>query len=394
MNWDNKFASDVKAVPFSGIRKFFDLASSMKDVISLGVGEPDYAAPDKVIHACIDSLKRKETSYTSNWGLLELREEIAKLFAKHYGLTYDPKDEIMVTVGVSEAIGLVMTTFLNPGDEVLIPQPSYVSYEPCAVLAGATPVIIDLKAENEFRLTAEELEAAITDKTKVLILPFPNNPTGAIMEKSDLEAIAKVIEEHDIFVMSDEIYSELTYKEKHVSIVSLPGMKERTIYINGFSKAYAMTGWRLGYCCGPAAIIQQMTKIHQFAIMCAPTTSQYAAVEALKNGDPDIEEMRTAYNQRRRFLMNAFREMGLECFEPYGAFYVFPCIKEFGMTSEEFATRFLEEEKVAAVPGTAFGDSGEGYLRISYAYSLEKLKIAIGRLGHFVEKLRAEQNNK
>ena len=301
---------------------------------------------------------------------------------------------MLVTVGGSEAIDIGLRAMCNPGDEVLIPQPSYVSYEPCAILAGATPVIIDLKAENEFRLTAEELEAAITDKTKVLILPFPNNPTGAIMEKSDLEAIAKIIEEHDIFVMSDEIYSELTYKEKHVSIISLPGMKERTVYIKGFSKAYAMTGWRLGYCCGPAAIIQQMTKIHQFAIMCAPTTSQYAAVEALKNGDPDIEEMRTAYNQRRRFLMNAFREMGLECFEPYGAFYVFPCIKEFGMTSEEFATRFLEEEKVAAVPGTAFGDSGEGYLRISYAYSLEKLKTAIGRLGHFVEKLRAEQKNK
>ena len=280
---------------------------------------------------------------------------------------------------------------INPGDEVLIPQPSYVSYEPCAVLAGAKPVIINLKAENEFRLTAEELLEAITDKTKVLILPFPNNPTGAIMEKKDLEAIAKVIIEKDIFVMSDEIYSELTYKGEHVSIASLPGMKERTILINGFSKAYAMTGWRLGYACGPKDIIAQMVKIHQFAIMCAPTTSQYAAVEALKNGDEDVKEMRQAYNQRRRYLMHAFREMGLECFEPYGAFYVFPCIKEFGMTSDEFATRFLEEEKVAAVPGTAFGECGEGYLRISYAYSLDNLKVAIGRLEHFVKKLRAEQ---
>ena len=282
---------------------------------------------------------------------------------------------------------------INPGEgeEVLIPQPSYVSYEPCTILAGGKPVIIDLKAENEFRLTPEELKAAITPKTKLLILPFPNNPTGAIMEKKDLEAIADIIIENDIYVMSDEIYGELTYKEKHVSIASLPGMKERTLLINGFSKAYAMTGWRLGYVCGPQNIIEQMTKIHQFAIMCAPTTAQYAAIEALKNGDEDIVEMRTAYNQRRRFLMHAFREMGLECFEPYGAFYVFPCIKEFGMTSEEFATRFLEEEKVAAVPGDAFGASGEGYLRISYAYSLEKLKMAMERLAHFITKLREEK---
>ena len=299
-----------------------------------------------------------------------------------------------MTVGGSEAIDIAMRAMLDPQDEVLIPQPSYVSYVPCCVLANGTPVPIELKAENEFRLTAEELEAAITPKTKLLVMPFPNNPTGAVMEKKDLEAVAEVVKKHDLFVLSDEIYAELTYLDNHVSIASIPGMRERTIVINGFSKSHAMTGWRLGYACGSEVIIKQMLKIHQFAIMCAPTTSQYAAVEALKNGDPDIEEMRTAYNQRRRFLMNAFREMGLECFEPYGAFYVFPCIKEFGMTSEEFATRFLEEEKVAAVPGTAFGDSGEGYLRISYAYSLEKLKTAIGRLGHFVEKLRAEQNNK
>jgi aminotransferase len=277
---------------------------------------------------------------------------------------------------------------INPGDEVIIPQPSYVSYEPCAILAGAKPVILNLKAENEFRLTARELEEAITEKTKVLILPFPNNPTGAIMEREDLEAIAEVIIKHDIFVMSDEIYSELTYKDRHVSIASLPGMQERTILINGFSKAYAMTGWRLGYACGPEAIIAQMTKIHQFAIMCAPTTSQYAAVEALKNGDADVEEMKLSYNQRRRFLLNAFREMGLECFEPFGAFYVFPCIKEFGMTSDEFANAFLEAEKVAAVPGTAFGDSGEGFLRISYAYSLDTLREAMTRLNRFVTKLR------
>ena len=390
----NPVADKVVDIKPSGIRKFFDIVSEMQDAISLGVGEPDFDTPWHIRDEGIYSLEKGRTFYTSNAGLKDLRQEICNTIRRKQGVSYDWQHEVLVTVGGSEAIDIGLRAMCNPGDEVLIPQPSYVSYEPCAILAGATPVIIDLKAENEFRLTAEELEAAITDKTKVLILPFPNNPTGAIMEKSDLEAIAKIIEEHDIFVMSDEIYSELTYKEKHVSIISLPGMKERTVYINGFSKAYAMTGWRLGYCCGPEAIIQQMTKIHQFAIMCAPTTSQYAAVEALKNGDPDIEEMRTAYNQRRRFLMNAFREMGLECFEPYGAFYVFPCIKEFGMTSEEFATRFLEEEKVAAVPGTAFGDSGEGYLRISYAYSLEKLKIAIGRLGHFVEKLRAEQNNK
>ena len=295
---------------------------------------------------------------------------------------------MVITVGGSEAIDIGLRAMINPGDEVIIPQPSYVSYEPCAILAGAKPVILNLKAENEFRLTARELEEAITEKTKVLILPFPNNPTGAIMEREDLEAIAEVIIKHDIFVMSDEIYSELTYKDRHVSIASLPGMQERTILINGFSKAYAMTGWRLGYACGPEAIIAQMTKIHQFAIMCAPTTSQYAAVEALKNGDADVEEMKLSYNQRRRFLLNAFREMGLECFEPFGAFYVFPCIKEFGMTSDEFANAFLEAEKVAAVPGTAFGDSGEGFLRISYAYSLDTLREAMTRLNRFVTKLR------
>lgn len=386
----NPLADKVVEIKPSGIRKFFDIVSEMKDAISLGVGEPDFDTPWHIRDEGIYSLEKGRTFYTSNSGLKELRQEITNYIRRKHGVSYDPMTEVLITVGGSEAIDIGLRAMINPGDEVLIPQPSYVSYEPCAILAGATPVIINLKAENEFRLTAEELEEAITDKTKILILPFPNNPTGAIMERKDLEAIAEVILKHDIFVMSDEIYGELTYKEKHVSIVELPGMKERTILINGFSKAYAMTGWRLGYACGPKEILQQMTKIHQFAIMCAPTTSQYAAVEALKNGDDDVAEMRTAYNQRRRFLMNAFREMGLECFEPYGAFYVFPCIKEFGMTSDEFATRFLEEEKVAVVPGTAFGDCGEGYLRISYAYSLEKLKVAIGRLEHFVKRLRAE----
>ena len=387
----NPLADKVVEIKPSGIRKFFDIVSEMKDAISLGVGEPDFDTPWHIRDEGIYSLEKGRTFYTSNAGLKELRQEICNYIHRKQGVTYDPLKEVLITVGGSEAIDIGLRAMLNPGEEVLIPQPSYVSYEPCTVLAGGRPVFINLKAENEFRLTAKELEAAITEKTKVLILPFPNNPTGAIMERKDLEEIAEVIIKHDIFVMSDEIYAELSYKEKHVSIVELPGMKERTILINGFSKAYAMTGWRLGYACGPADIIQQMTKIHQFAIMCAPTTSQYAAVEALKNGDNDIAEMRKAYNQRRRFLMNAFREMGLECFEPYGAFYVFPCIKEFGMTSEEFATRFLEEEKVAVVPGTAFVDCGEGYLRISYAYSLENLKVAIGRLAHFITKLRAER---
>lgn len=388
----NMIADKVVDIKPSGIRKFFDIVSEMKDAISLGVGEPDFDTPWHIRDEGIYSLEKGRTFYTSNSGLKELKVEVCNYLKRKQGLEYDFNNQVLVTVGGSEAIDVGLRAVINPGEEVLIPQPSYVSYEPCAILAGAKPVTINLKAENEFRLTAQELEEAITEKTKVLILPFPNNPTGAIMELEDLQAIAEVILKHDILVMSDEIYSELTYKEKHISIASLPGMQERTILINGFSKAYAMTGWRLGYACGPKEIIAQMTKIHQFAIMCAPTTSQYAAVEALKNGDSDIAEMRMAYNQRRRFLMNAFKEMGLECFEPYGAFYVFPCIKEFGMTSDEFATRFLEEEKVAAVPGTAFGDCGEGYLRISYAYSLEKLKIAIGRLEHFVNKLREEQS--
>ncbi len=387
----NPLSKKIVQVKPSGIRKFFDLVSEMDDVISLGVGEPDFDTPWHIRDEGIYSLEKGKTFYTSNSGLKELKSEIAKYIKRTQNVDYDPAHEIMVTVGGSEAIDVALRAMIDEGDEVLIPQPSYVSYEPCAFLAGAKPVIIDLKAENEFKLTAKEIEDACTDKTKILILPFPNNPTGSIMEKEELEKIAKVIIEKDLYVLSDEIYAELTYKGKHVSITTIEGMKERTILINGFSKSYAMTGWRLGYACAPQKILEQMLKIHQYAIMCAPTTSQYAAVEALKNGDKDVEEMRRSYNHRRRFLMNAFREMGLECFEPFGAFYVFPCIKEFGMTSEEFATKFLMEEKVATVPGTAFGDSGEGFLRISYAYSLETLKTAMQKLNKFITKLRNEK---
>ena len=373
----------------SGIRRFFDLVSEMKDVISLGVGEPDFETPWHIRDEGIYAFEKGRTFYTSNSALKDLRVEICNYLNRRQGLNYNPNTEVLVTVGGSEAIDIGLRAILNPQDEVIIPQPSYVSYEPCTILAGGNPVVIDLKAENEFRLTPEELKSSITDKTKVLILPYPNNPTGAIMSKNDLEAIAKVVIEKDIMVMSDEIYSELTYKGTHFSIAGIDGMKERTILINGFSKSYAMTGWRLGYACAPKEIIKQMTKIHQYAIMCAPTISQYAAIDALKNGDKDVDMMRESYNQRRRFLLKSFKEMGLECFEPYGAFYVFPCIKEFGMTSEEFATRFLEEERVAAVPGTAFGNSGEGFLRISYAYSIDKLKLAMERLNHFISQLRS-----
>ncbi|MDE6951655.1 MAG: aminotransferase class I/II-fold pyridoxal phosphate-dependent enzyme [Lachnospiraceae bacterium] len=389
----NPLAERVVDIPFSGIRKFFDIVSEMPEAISLGVGEPDFDTPWHIRDEGIYSLEKGRTFYTSNSGLKELRQEIANYMKRRQNLEYDAMKEVLITVGGSEAIDIGMRVMLNPGEEVLIPQPSYVSYEPCVTLAGGVPVIIDLKQENEFRLTAQELLDAITEKTKILVLPFPNNPTGAILEERDLQEIAKVCVEKDIFVMSDEIYAELTYKERHISIAQMPGMKERTILINGFSKAYAMTGWRLGYACGPAAVIEQMLKVHQYAIMCAPTTSQYAAVEALKNGDEDVREMREAYNQRRRYLVHAFREMGLECFEPFGAFYIFPSIQEFGMTSDEFATRFLMEEKVAVVPGTAFGACGEGFLRISYAYSLENLKVAIGRFQHFVERLRKEKGS-
>lgn len=387
----NFLADKVVNIPPSGIRKFFDIVSEMPDAISLGVGEPDFDTPWHIRDEGIYSLERGRTFYTSNSGLKELREAIARYLERRVNVSYDPLKEVVVTVGGSEGIDMAFRAVLNPGDEVLIPQPCYVSYEPCAVLAGGVPVIINLKEENEFRLTKEEVLEAITEKTKILVLPFPNNPTGAIMERRDLEEIARVVIEKDILVLSDEIYSELTYKEDHVSIASLPGMQERTILINGFSKAYAMTGWRLGYACGPAPIIKQMTKIHQFAIMCAPTNSQFAAVEALKNGDGDVAMMRESYDQRRRYVVHTLREMGLQCFEPFGAFYVFPSIKEFGMTSDEFATRFLEEEKVAVVPGTAFGACGEGFLRLSYAYSLEDLKEAFGRLAVFVERLRKKK---
>ena len=387
----NPLSDRTVALKPSGIRKFFDVVNEMPDAISLGVGEPDFDTPWHIRDVGIYSLEKGRTFYTSNSGLLELRSEICRYLKRKYDLSYNPKDEVLITVGGSEAIDIALRAMINPGDEVIIPQPSYVSYEPCAILANAKPVIINLKNENEFRLTAAELEEAITDKTKVVIMPFPNNPTGAIMERKDLEAVAEVIIKHDLYVISDEIYAELTYSDSgHVSIASIPGMLERTIVINGFSKSYAMTGWRLGYACGPKAILEQMTKIHQFAIMCAPTTSQYAAIEALRHGDDDVKEMCEAYNQRRRYLLHTFKQMGLPCFEPFGAFYVFPCIKEFGMSSDEFALRLLEEEKVAVVPGTAFGDSGEGFLRISYAYSIESLKEAIGRIESFIGRLREE----
>lgn len=384
-------SSLIKDIKPSGIRKFFDIVNEMDDAISLGVGEPDFDTPWHIRDEGIYSLEKGRTFYTSNSGLKELKIEICNYLKRKLDLEYDYKNQVIVTVGGSEAIDIALRAMLDPGDEVLVPEPSYVSYVPCTRLAGGVPVVINLKNENEFRLTPEELLEHITDKTKILIMPFPNNPTGAIMEREDLEKIAKICIEKDIFVISDEIYSELTYEKKHVSIACIPGMQERTIVINGFSKAYAMTGWRLGYAVGPKEIIKQMTKIHQFAIMCAPTVSQYAAVEAMRNGDEDVKKMCEAYNQRRRYLMHEFKEMGIPCFEPFGAFYVFPCIKQFGMSSDEFATRLLKEQKVAVVPGTAFGDCGEGFLRISYAYSIEQLKTALGRIRKFIESLEKEK---
>ena len=387
----NPLSKKVETIQPSGIRKFFDIVSEMEDVISLGVGEPDFDTPWHIRDEGIYTLEKGRTFYTSNAGLKELRVAIAEYLRRRFEVSYDPLHEILVTVGGSEGIDVALRAMLDPGDEVLIPEPCYVSYVPCVVLADGVPVTIELKEENQFRLTKEELLAAITDKTKILVMPFPNNPTGGVMRREDLEEIAQVCIEKDIYVLSDEIYSELTYGADHVSIASLPGMKERTLLINGFSKSYAMTGWRLGYICGPQVIVEQMTKIHQFAIMCAPTNSQYAAVEALRHGDADVAQMRTAYDQRRRYLMHAFKEMGLSCFEPFGAFYVFPCIKEFGMSSDEFATRLLEEEHVAVVPGSAFGACGEGFVRISDAYSLENLKLAMERLSRFVGHLREWQ---
>ena len=383
----NPLSDKIVQIPPSGIRKFFDIVNEMEGAISLGVGEPDFDTPWHVREEGIYSLEKGRTFYTSNSGLKPLKEEICHYLRRRCDVSYDPDHEVLVTVGGSEAIDIALRAMLNPGDEVLIPQPSYVSYLPCTVLADGVPVIIELEEKDRFRLTPEKLLEKITDKTKILILPFPNNPTGAIMERGDLEKIAKIVIEKDLFVLSDEIYSELTYTDRHVTIASLPGMKERTVLINGFSKAYAMTGWRLGYAAAPEAILKQMLKIHQYAIMCAPTTSQYAAVEAMKNGDQDVQMMRESYNQRRRYLLHVFEEMGISCFEPQGAFYTFPNIKRFGMTSDEFATRLLMEEKVAVVPGTAFGDCGEGFLRISYAYSLESLKKALDRIRRFVDRL-------
>lgn len=381
----------VVGIQPSGIRKFFDVVNEMPDAISLGVGEPDFDTPWRIREEGIYSLERGRTFYTSNSGLKELKEEISRYLQRKIHVTYDPECEIAVTVGGSEGIDIAFRAMLDPGDAVLIPQPSYVSYLPCTILADGVPVVIPLQQKNEFKLTAEELEAAITPKTKILVLPYPNNPTGAIMTKEDLEPIAEIVKKYDLYVLSDEIYSELTYKSEHVSIASLPGMKDRTLVINGFSKGFAMTGWRLGYICGQKKIMEQMIKIHQYAIMCAPTNSQYAAIEGLRNCEGEVQQMRNAYNQRRRYLVHEFKRMQLDCFEPFGAFYIFPSIQEFGMTSEEFATRFLEEEKVAVVPGSAFGECGEGYLRVSYAYSLEDLKEAIGRLGAFVGRLRNER---
>ena len=386
-------SAKIKTIEPSGIRKFFDLVSEMKDAISLGVGEPDFDTPWNIREEGIYSLEQGRTFYTSNAGLKKLRKEIAFYLERRFHLKYDYEKEVMITVGGSEAIDAAFRAMLDPGDEVLIPQPSFVSYEPCVVLADGVPVIIELKEEDEFKLKKQQILEKITDKTKILVLPFPNNPTGAVMTREDLQDIVDVIIEKDLYVLSDEIYSELTYGRQHVSIAEFPGMLERTILINGFSKSYAMTGWRLGYACGPKRIVEQMLKIHQFAIMCAPTTSQYAAIEALRSGDNDIERMRTAYDQRRNFLMKAFHDMGLQCFEPFGAFYVFPCIKEFGMASEEFANRLLQEEKVAVVPGTAFGACGEGFLRISYAYSIEDLKEALSRLEAFIKRHRKKSGS-
>ena len=383
----NPLNDTIVDVQPSGIRKFFDIVAEMKDAISLGVGEPDFDTPWHIREEGIHSLEKGRTFYTSNAGLRELREEISAYVERKHGVHYDAMKETMVTVGGSEAIDVAMRVMLNPGDEVLIPQPSYVSYVPCARMAGGVPVIIELEEKDEFRLTPEKLLEKLTDRTKLLVLPFPNNPTGAIMEEEDLRKIAEIVEEKDIFILTDEIYGELSYKEKHHSIIEFPGMRDRTVYINGFSKAYAMTGWRLGYACAPKLILQQMLKLHQFAIMCGPTTSQYAAVEALRAGDEDVQRMRAAYDERRRYLVNRFRELGMDCFEPYGAFYVFPSIKRFGMSSEEFANRLLQEEKVAVVPGTAFGDCGEGFLRISYAYSIQDLKKALDRIEKFVKTL-------
>lgn len=387
MDYESRLNKTILEVKPSGIRRFFDIVSDMEDVISLSIGEPDFRTPWHVSRAAIESLEKGRTWYTPNRGFEKLRVEIADFVKRKYELNYAPKTEILVTVGGSEALDLAMRCLLNPGDEVLIHQPSFVCYEPLTLMTGAVPKIIDTKKENSFRLTPQELEAAITDKTKLLILSYPNNPTGAVMRKADLEALAEVIIKHDLLVISDEIYSELTYSGKHVSMGAIEGMRERTVVINGFSKAFAMTGWRLGYAMGPAPIIEMMTKLHQYGIMSAPTVAQYAAIEALKNGDKDIEKMRGEYEMRRRYVVGEFNAMGLTCFEPFGAFYSFPCIKSTGLTSEEFCTKLLESKKVAIVPGNAFGESGEGFVRVSYSYSLKHLREAISRIREFLQEL-------
>ena len=374
----------VQEIEPSGIRRFFDMTSTMDNVISLGVGEPDFDTPWHIREEGIYSLEKGRTFYTSNAGLLELRKEIAKYLDRRFNLSYDA-DDIIVTVGGSEAIDIGFRTMLDPGDEVIIPEPCFVSYVPCVMMAGGVPVRLPLEEKDQFKLTKEKLLSAVTEKTKMVVLPFPNNPTGAIMTREELQIVADVIKERDLFVMSDEIYSELSYQGDHVSIAAIPGMRERTVVINGFSKSYAMTGWRLGYAAGPREIIKQMVKVHQFVIMSAPTTSQCAAVEALRNGDADVARMRDSYNERRRFLVKELREMGMPCFEPMGAFYVFPNIQRFGMASEEFATRLLEQQRVAVVPGSAFGECGEGFLRISYAYSIEDLKKALIKIQKFID---------
>lgn len=389
IDYEELLNDNIKKVKPSGIRKFFDIANEMEDIISLSVGEPDFTTPWHVRQAGINSLEKGRTWYTPNRGFSELREEISKYFKRKFNVEYEPLKEVLVTVGGSEAIDLCIRSLISNGDEVLIPQPCFVCYEPMTVMAGGTPVIIETKEEDEFRLTAKQLREKITDKTKLLILPFPNNPTGAIMRRKHLEEIAEVIREHSIIVLSDEIYSELTYgDERHVSFAEIEGMKERTIVVNGFSKSYAMTGWRLGYALGPAKLIEKMTVLHQYAIMSAPTTAQYAAIEALKNGDEDIEKMRSEYDLRRRLIVSGFRKMGFECFEPEGAFYVFPCIKSTGLTSDEFCSRLIHEKHVAVVPGTAFGECGEGYVRVSYSYSISHIREALKRIQEFVEKLK------
>ena len=388
MNYTDKLTESIRTVKPSGIRRFFDIVNEMEDVISLSVGEPDFQTPWHVRQAGIQSLEKGRTWYTPNRGFRELREEITKFYKRKYNLSYDPQTEVVVTVGGSEAIDIAIRCMAGRGDEVLIPEPSFVCYEPLTIMAGATPVIIETKAENGFRLTAEQLEEKITENTKLLILPFPNNPTGAIMERNDLEAIAEVIRRHDLMVLSDEIYSELTYNgKKHVSVAEIDGMRERTVVINGFSKAYAMTGWRLGYALGPAEIISMVTKLHQFCIMSAPTTAQYAAIEALRNGDDDIAMMCEQYDMRRRLVVGTLNEMGLSCFTPEGAFYAFPCIRSTGLSSEEFCTRLLQAKHVALVPGSAFGESGEGYVRLSYSYSIKHLKEALKLIKEFISEL-------